>query len=208
MARRAERPLKRRVGTAREKRTFLVFTEGARTEPGYVLAWARELREHIAVSIDPRHGGPLTLVKAAVQAAAENERARKKGRGDVYDEIWCIFDRDEHPDFKEALSVALANDLPVAVSNPCIELWFILHFRDQTAHIHRHDAQAESEHLLKCGKNLSHEALAELVARFEEAKRRAVALDVRHEGNGSPPHSNPSSSVQRLIGAFLAEPPS
>ena len=38
-----------------------------------------------------------------------------------------------------------------------------------------------------------------LVEDFETAKQRAKALDERHAGNGSPPRSNPSTDVWRLV---------
>ena len=91
------------------------------------------------------------------------------------------------------------NKVEVALSTPCIELWFILHFKDQRAHLETRQAKSASRSLLKCGEALSSEALHELQERFEDARRRARQLDGWHEANGSPPRSNPSSDVWRLI---------
>lgn len=38
-----------------------------------------------------------------------------------------------------------------------------------------------------------------LVEAFETAKQRARTLDERHAGNGSPPRSNPSTDLWRLV---------
>ena len=90
--------------------------------------------------------------------------------------------------------------IKVAVSNPCIELWLVLHAQDRTAHIHRHDVQRLSKELgLTDGKKIAGAAWETLVEAFETARQRAQALDERHAGNGSPPRSNPSTDVWRLV---------
>lgn len=85
------------------------------------------------------------------------------------------------------------------ISNPCIELWFVLHFADQTAHIERGVAQRRSRELLGCDKVLTGPALAELSERYVHAKQRAQQLETKHAGDGSPEHSNPSSNMWELI---------
>ena len=102
---------------------------------------------------------------------------------------------------------ARQSGIEVAISNPCIELWFVLHAREQTAHIHRHDVQSLSNKLgLTDGKKIADAARATLVVGFETAKQRARALDVRHAGNGSPPRSNPSTDVWRLVDRLNSDP--
>ncbi len=110
-----------------------------------------------------------------------------------------MFDIDAHPNVREAIQKAEDNGIHLAISNPCIELWFILHFEDQTSYISRHKAQSKSAELLRCEKNLSREAMDLLYSLFEDASQRARELDVKHKGDGSPPRSNPSSSVWKLI---------
>lgn len=110
-----------------------------------------------------------------------------------------MFDRDHHPNIREALDKAAANRIGIVLSNPCIELWFVLHFADQTAHIEGEAAQRRSRELLGCDKVLTGSALASLSERYDDAKRRAQRLDAKHAGDGSPPRSNPSSNVWELI---------
>lgn len=181
------------------RREILVITEGEKTEDGYLLPWRREYRDSVIVTIDPFHGVPLSLVNRAVDVKKAEARDAKRSRGRPHDEIWCMFDIDVHPNIDEALQKAVDNGIHLAISNPCIELWFILHFEDQTAHIERHDAQRRSSDLLDCGKNLTPEAGNTLMAEFEGARQRALALDAKHTGDGSPARSNPSSSIWSLI---------
>jgi hypothetical protein len=110
-----------------------------------------------------------------------------------------VFDVDEHSSLEEAINIAAQNGIYVAVSNPCIELWFILHFQDQTAHIERHPAQSLSRKLLSCGKTLTRTALEALSERHDEARARAIYLDTKHAGDGSPNGTNPSSGAWRII---------
>jgi hypothetical protein len=97
------------------------------------------------------------------------------------------------------LDKAQANGLQIVLSNPCIELWFLLHFEDRTAHIERGDAQRRSRELLGCDKVLTAGALTDLGDRYLAARDRARALDARHADDGSPPLSNPSSNAWQLV---------
>jgi hypothetical protein len=175
-----------------------VFTEGE-TEDGYLVYWRREFRDTAVVTVDDFHGGPLQLVDRAVEAKRREAREQRRSQGKAHDEVWCVFDRDEHPNFAQALDKAGANGIGVAISNPCIELWFVLHFADQTAFLERGDAQHRSRELLGCEKVLTPDALEHLGQRYEDARKRAQDLDTKHEGDGSPPRSNPSSSLWKLI---------
>jgi hypothetical protein len=110
-----------------------------------------------------------------------------------------MFDVDEHPDLPQAIDLAQRHGINLAVSNPCIELWFILHFEAQTAWIERKQAQNRSETLLGCSKALTNGALQALFDRHDDAKSRAQQLEDGHVTAGSDPGENPSSTVWRLI---------
>jgi hypothetical protein len=132
---------RRRPSDAAKRRQLLVFTEGLRTEPVYLTHWYRNCREHVIVRIDPRHGDPLYLVQTAADDRSADIRDAQRDRGDAYDEYWCVFDVDEHPRLRQALELAARSGISVALSNPCIELWFLLHFQDRTAALERAEAQ-------------------------------------------------------------------
>ncbi|HUN33574.1 MAG TPA: RloB family protein, partial [Trebonia sp.] len=168
-----------------ERRSILVFTEGQRTEPIYLTHWHRLHRQSVIVTIDGFHASPMQLVEEAVAKRAIDQRAARRGQGAPYDEYWCVFDVDEHPHLERALEVAARSEISIALSNPCIELWFLLHFEDQWDEIHRYEAQRKSLELLASGKVPSQAALAELVGRYDDARRRAQALDKKHDRDGS-----------------------
>jgi len=184
------------------RKDILAFVEGARTEEDYLLHWHREHRLRVNVQIYPQRGTPKTLVDLAIREKVRAERESRRGR--PFDEVWCVFDVDEHPQVEEATAQAQANGVRVAVSNPCLELWFLLHFRDQTAWIDRASAQRASAECLSCRKSLSDDALRALQLRHADARARAQALDVKHAGDGSPQRSNPSSGAWAIVDSIAS----
>jgi hypothetical protein len=190
---------KRRVSGKAKRRSVLVFTEGKKTEPVYLTHWNRAYREKIIVTIDDFHGAPLSLVQQAAARRTADVKEARRGRGDAYSEYWCVFDIDEHPNVGRALELAASSGVSVSVSNPCVELWFLLHFQEQNAAIERHEAQRKAAEYLSRGKTPTSAALAALFSQYEDARRRAQTLDRKHELDGSPPRSNPSSNAWRLI---------
>ena len=179
------------------RRIFRILTEGGRTEPHYLTLWARLNRHKVVVDITDTGMTPATLVRRAREHVRTGRRRR---RDPDFDEIWCVFDVDQHPHLQQAVNNARQSAIEVAVSNPCIELWLVLHVENQTAWISRHDVQQRSHELgLTRGKSIPEAACKTLTDAFEAAKVRAEALDERHEGNGSPPRTNPSTDIWRLV---------
>jgi hypothetical protein len=198
VSQRRRRAPERRPSATQKKLSIRVFTEGQKTEPIYLTHWYRLHRDRVVVSISEFHGTPLPLVETAVAEMERDARAARRGRGDAYNHYWCVFDTDIHPRIPEALELARRHNVQVALSNPCIELWFLLHFETQTAYLERDEAQHRAQ-ALGCEKNLTPAALSALEDLHGEAVERSKALEARHRGNGSPPGSNPSSTVWRLI---------
>ena len=159
------------------------------------------------MNVEGALGAPMTVVDHAVQQKRHEAREARRGRGRASDEYWCVIDVDQHPNLGPAVEKAIANGISVAVSNPCVELWFILHFQDQAAEIGRKRVQAISKELLKCDKTLDEQALLALDERFLEARAKAKALDAKHLGDGRPPRSNPSSGVWKLIDRITGQAP-
>lgn len=175
------------------------------TEEEYLNHYHRRHRREVRVHVDDFRGVPMSLVRRAIDAKKKGEKDARGGRGRAYDEVWCVFDVDRHSDLRRALSLAQEHEINVAISNPCIELWFLLHFADQTAHIERQDAQAAAKEHTKCKKSLSTEALTDLEERYEEAKARAILLDEKHHGDERPfPKNNPSSGAWKIIDSITS----
>ena len=191
-------PPRRRVTANAVKHELLVFVEGDETEEQYLTHYRRLHRRDVRVEIDPYRGAPAQLVQRAAAAKKKNERLAKR-RGRAHDEVWCVFDVDQHPNLAGAIDQARANDVSLAISSPCLELWFLLHFQAQTGHINGGEVQALVQERLQCGKRLDADALKLLEENFNVAKERATQLEAKHKGDGTQFPGNPSSGVWRLI---------
>ncbi len=127
-------PASRRSQTSQDDLDFLRGQEHGTTvfrslkrEPDVRDVAAVDLR----VDPDSAGGAPITLVRMAVDA-----RRRALRESSEIDEFWCVFDVEwptHHPSLHDALELAERNDIHVAVSNPCFELWLALHFKDVRA---------------------------------------------------------------------------
>jgi hypothetical protein len=187
-----------------DRTQLMIFTEGKKTEINYLVHWNRLYREKAIVKIAPHEDtSPFKLVESAALQRRQDIKEAKKGRGQAFDQYWCMFDVDEHPKLPDALDMAKANDINIALSSPCLELWFLLHFDDQTAYIDRHDAQRRSESYIHCKKALTPGALELLVAGFDSAKSRAHALAKKHEGDDAPQPWNPHSEAWKLVDVIV-----
>jgi hypothetical protein len=116
--------------------------EGEVTEKLYFERLRHETRNLLlTIEVVGEGESPKTVVERAVRLKREAERDAMSDE-DKYDEVWCVFDRDEHPRIPEAMQQARDNNLRVAFSNPCFELWILLHFKDQRKHLSRQEAKA------------------------------------------------------------------
>ncbi|MGQ7871457.1 RloB family protein [Sunxiuqinia sp. sy24] len=122
-----------------EKPTILIVCEGENTEPSYF----RQFRLSSATVKAIGEGyNTVSLVNRAVQLSNKNR----------YDQVWCVFDKDDFStnDFNNAIQIANANDFGVAYSNQAFEYWVILHFDDhQGGGMHRNDYDKKINELLK-----------------------------------------------------------
>ena len=99
-----------------------------------------------------------------------------------------------------AIREARDSGVLTALSNPCFELWLVLHVEDCRGHIERGTVQVRCRELgLTDGKALADGAETRFAAGYVAAKRRAQALDRMHEDSGAPRESNPSSNVWQLV---------
>lgn len=140
--------LERKVANRAKHSRILIVTEG-QTEQYYFEKLKRAYR---LSGVEVR----LSKGTAPDQVVAHAEKLFLNGDGGLYgkedfDEVYAVFDRDEHPNYTNALNHAdsLGKDLknrkkhPVVFdavpSNPCFELWLLLHFQHVSTLMHRHE---------------------------------------------------------------------
>lgn len=133
---------------------ILIVCEGTKTEPHYFREIRTRHRLHTAnVQVHPGLFGtqPLQVVEYAEHLFRVGD-AEKQIQPRAFEQVYSVFDRDNHDTYHNALGKAdsmgqrLRNDLNQPIkfkaiaSVPCFELWFLLHFEDVLAPIHRADA--------------------------------------------------------------------
>ncbi|MBX2925626.1 MAG: RloB domain-containing protein [Chitinophagaceae bacterium] len=137
--RRIEPNLERPVAELIEKPSILIVCEGENTEPSYF----NQFRLSSATVKSVGEGYNTTsLVNRAIQLANEKQ----------YDQVWCVFDKDDFDenDFNNAIQIAEGQNFKVAYSNQSFEYWLILHFDDhQGGGMHRRDYNDKINELLK-----------------------------------------------------------
>jgi hypothetical protein len=155
------------------------LAEGKNTEPDYLRAFAVEHGNMLVrVKVLPAVGVPATIVEEALKIASLFHRRRRDSYEDA-DEIWVMFDCDNHPQVNESIERALSKGLNVAYSNPCFELWALLHFRDHDAPADRRQIQRSlKKHMPKYemqgAKRIDYELLK---GRYDKAYERAARME-------------------------------
>ena len=198
---RRHRALRRQSPRKDQLARFVIFCEGQVTEPKYLSAFARLPKVREAANLQIRGMGydPRRLVE---EARSMKHHQRRQGAGAT--QYWCVFDVEaptQHARLLEAVQMAHDNDIGVAVSNPCFELWLLLHYEDRESWIDNGNcSKLLSENDQSRRKHLDAAAYMSL---FTEAMQRANKLETLHERAGREfPHNNPSSTMNRLLQAI------
>ncbi|MFJ5225612.1 RloB family protein [Streptomyces sp. NPDC088400] len=182
-----EGSVRRRGPVRRSSRTMLIVCGSKETERQYLQGLRDHLRNPaVSVVVRGKACSPTQLV-----AYARGQRDLNKGG---YDEVWCVFDVDEYPDVAEAAAVARRNGIRVAVSNPCFELWLLLHFADHRAHVATYKKLQPLLEKWVPGYDKTRVDFGRYRDGVGEAGERARKLDPTGEAHTR----NPSTSVWRL----------
>jgi len=200
-----ERPLPELV----EKPVILIVCEGKKTEPSYF----RQFKLSSATVKTLGEGyNTVSLVNRAAELAKEER----------YDQVWCVFDKDDFSEnnFNNAIRIAEAQAFGVAYSNQSFEYWLLLHLVDhQGGGMHRTDYNDKINKLLKPynivydgkGSKVINEDFFELLQGKDEKtdKTRVELALIRAERNYKRfDHKNPaaeesSTTVFSLVGELL-----
>ena len=175
----------------------MIICGGEQTEPNYFKAFHTPV---VVVTVQPIGKDPLEVVKDGQKRYSEERR-----RGEEYDQVWCVFDRDECPsqDFNAAIALAKKYRMQIAYSNEAFELWYVLHFHYLDTAISRHDYVARLNSLLghPYAKN-SERMYAELAPKVADAIDNAKRLLAQY-AQPNPANDNPSTSVHLLVEQLL-----
>ena len=183
----------RKVDVREVKERFLIVCEGEKTEPNYFRSF-RVSKKVAQVDIKGIGRSPSELVAKAKDLNDEGD----------YDQVWCVFDRDEWKanDFNSAMQSAASSGFKVAYSNEAFELWYVLHFEFLNTGVPRQDYAKKLSSLLgrKYQKN-SEYIYEDLLKNQHIAIRNADKLLSQYQ-NHRPATDNPSTAVHLLVQAL------
>ena len=190
---RQRRQLERKVNQRASYDRILIVTEGSKTEPNYFNGIRQHYRlptTNVVVLHSISGTAPIQVIKTAYQIFTQGDATRKIGPR-RFDQVYAVFDRDEHPNFKDALKHAetcsrrLKNDQQEMVifkaipSIPCFELWLLLHFEDIQSPIECQETLSRLKAHLPDYKKSSQNLFEVTKQHLEQASSRATVLSRR-----------------------------
>ena len=118
--------LRRRRAMKAPYDVILIVCEGEKTEPNYFTELKKALRlSNANVRICGRGSDPLSVVDFAIETFRQEQE---------FDRVYCVFDRDRHTRYNEALDrvrrtrLGKGSKILAIPSIPCFEFWLLLHF--------------------------------------------------------------------------------
>lgn len=193
-------------GLRERKSRLLIVCEGEKTEISYFREMISTHRLPTAnITIINDGSAPISVVNGAIKRLKEDSD---------FDRVYCVFDRDEHASFDQAIRKAKeyrgVEIIPI-VSNRQFEFWFILHFSDSTkAYSSSKDIEKALEKLIqkegvsgfKYSKNKS--GMYDLTRNnIKSAIERSKRIIEMAQKNGDLEYSNPSTLVHIVVEDLL-----
>ncbi len=182
----------------------LIVCEGEKTEPNYFKGCIQFYKLNTAnVEIDGTSG---SSPKSVYERAVELRKVEDK-KGDSYNRVYCVFDKDTHETYNETVEriskFKPRGILYDAVSVPCFEYWLLLHFKYTTKPYAATGNLSVGDAVLKELKEVMPEyeksdanIFNSLSSKIEIAKTNAAKSLEDAKNNGT---DNPSTNIHDLI---------
>jgi len=191
----------------RDARLYFLIVEGEKTEPIYFYALEENNlvpRNRVKIHVhspDGNSSAPKYLIGKAEEVA--------DSRGMVSDdEIWLVFDVDLQSGSNRLAQVIESSDdacrrgWQVAISNPCFELWLLLHVSDDLSLVTKH---GDSVHRMLCSVLGSYDKrrTPEMCLSVHALSRATNRARLGDTDPASPVPQFPGTRVYRLIESIL-----
>lgn len=123
---------KRGKVSRKTKKIILIGAEGKnQTERKYFKAFNQAQSEYKIMAGKGNNTDPVGVVEDLLKSAKQEELDLKDG-----DMLACFIDVDfkkgRDQELRAAMKLARQNNISVFLSNPCFEIWYLLHFRYST----------------------------------------------------------------------------
>lgn len=199
---RVEEKSVRRSGFRSQNPTVLVVCEGEETEINYFSALKKIYRDY-GIDIKPtntKFTDALNIVNNALLQMEKHDINLQEG-----DTVWCVVDVDKNTtsQLNAAKKIADDNGMSLILSNPCFEIWYLLHKKYTTSTYLNSDQvidELEKNGFPKYAKNK--DIYPELKKCEITAIQNAIRLKRFHEADGNNLYSkksNPSTAVYEVL---------
>ncbi len=192
-----ESSLRRKVNQRESRQRLLVVCGALVTESDYITGLKAFVKNPaVSVRIAKLPGAPGQVVDEALR--------RRDQASQEYDQVWCVLDVDQFPRVREALAAAGKHGIEVALSNPCFEIWLLLHFKEHHRPAASYDAlkpvidKAAPGGYSKTAMNFRH---------YQDNWMLAVDRAMKLAAPGEEAEVNPSTGMWRLAVAIAGRPP-
>ena len=204
---RSRQQFTRTPGNRAPRARVLVVCEDSKASPGYFRDLCRDLRITAEVEVcGASHPTPDKVVEHARKRLKEIDQESLRV---PFDQAWCVCDVDQHSTLQKAIQRAKSDGIRMALSNPAIEYWFLLHFEstDRPFLTPDHLVKALKKHFPSFSK--SRPIYAHLAGSTDEAIKRARAFAGKRASKEAGPQANPSTDVHLLVEVLqgIAEKP-
>ena len=135
------------------RQSIFIACEGRNTEPLYFESIAEQIEDEGNLSLtiypDRNNDSPKTDALGLIREA--------QSRGDEFDELWVVFDKNGYTKHAEAFALAEGDanrkKVNIAFSSIAFEHWILLHFTQSATYFVKSDCKDAKEHTLFCGAN-------------------------------------------------------
>lgn len=195
---------RRALGSKSPKPKILVVCEGKITEPRYFkdfTDWCGNAL--VTVTTVGGCGVPISVVERAIGEKAQLIREARKSKDSFDDhfEVWAVFDRDAHPkpQVPQAIALANKNKIHIAYSNPCFELWGLMHYSCEARPGHHCETQKKLKTILDgyCHEKNPVLSFEQLRSKYTYAVSNS-AKALRNRQDEGQIHGDPSTTVHFL----------
>lgn len=202
-----ERKLARRASYDR----ILIVSEGSKTEPNYFGEIRHAYRLHTA-NVEVRRSelgtAPIKVVQYARELFEFGDK-HKNIQPRTFEQVYAVFDRDDHGSYFDALTMAdsldgkLKNDnkqfvrFQAVASVPNFELWLLLHYEDIQSPIHRDDVMRRLRGHIPDYEKGATRVFSITRQRVPLAMQRAEALTAKFNARSEP---EPFTAIGELVG--------
>ncbi len=189
--------------------SFLIITEGTKTEPCYFNGLAEYVNKNHGKSIEVRKLTLDTHGEGKSTTSLVREAKRIAARAPIlYNQIWILFDKDDNNDFDGAIEECNTLSYEAGWSNQSFEFWLFLHFEYSDSALHRDEWYDKLNRIFKTkgiqspGYQKNDPKLFERVTAgggLKKAVRNAEKIYNKYKEDMPPSRKDPCTTVHLLI---------